>query len=243
MRTLSAKQREIHVREGLLLTVARKMFLKGGYHGMTMARIAEAMDYSKGTIYQHFACKEEILIALACQSVDTQRSLVERAAAFKGRSRERMIAIGVATEIFAVLHRGDARIFQAINAEAITQKATDEAIWRLRRSAQRTVEIILGVVRDGIAHGDLDLGESITPEELTFHLWLLGEGGKMASTSWMAPIEMGINDPFGSILRAGQALGDGVGWCPLSSEWDYEATVARIRREVFPDEFHQVQAS
>ena len=44
------------------------MLLEKGYLGLTMDRIADEAEYSKGTIYQHFTCKEEIVAALGIRS-------------------------------------------------------------------------------------------------------------------------------------------------------------------------------
>ena len=82
--TLTRKQREIQSREGRILEVARSMIVQDGYHGLSMDRIAEALEYSKGTIYQHFSCKEEILMALVNQAMERRLDLFRRAAAFRG---------------------------------------------------------------------------------------------------------------------------------------------------------------
>lgn len=75
------------------------MLVDDGYHGLNKFRIAKSLQYSKGTIYSHFSCKEEIIIALAIQTREERTDgLFRRAAAFHGRSRERMPAIGVAAE-------------------------------------------------------------------------------------------------------------------------------------------------
>ncbi len=240
MATMTRKQRELQKREDLLLDEARELLLKGGYHGLTMARVAEATAYSKGTVYQHFSCKEELIVALAAQSVTKQRDLVERAARFRGRPRERMLAVGEATELFARLHSDDARIFQIMNGEAITQKVSQESLWRMRNSANHTVSIMFGIVRDAIAQGDLTLPEGHRAEDLIFHMWLIGEAGKASVSSWLPPQEMGIRNPFASILRSTQLLGDGYGWQPLADEWDYAETQRRILSEIFPAESKKV---
>ncbi|MCP4641677.1 MAG: TetR/AcrR family transcriptional regulator [bacterium] len=240
METTVRKRRERDAREALLLDAGRKLLLKGGYHGLTMARVAEATSYSKGTVYHHFSCKEELIIALAARSYEKQRDLVDRAALFKGRPRERMVAVGEATAIFARLYPDDARIFQVVNGEAITQKASEEALRRLRDGAHHNLNVMHGILRDAVVQGDLTLRDNVPPEELVFHFWLLGEAGKAASSSWMPPQEMGIDDAFGSIMHTGTVLGDGYGWRPLSTEWDYAATLARVREEVFPRECRRI---
>ncbi|MBX7259264.1 MAG: TetR/AcrR family transcriptional regulator [Candidatus Hydrogenedentes bacterium] len=45
------------------------MPLKSGYHGLTMGRLAEAAECAKGTVYQHFSCKEDLSVALAADRV------------------------------------------------------------------------------------------------------------------------------------------------------------------------------
>ena len=132
MTGLSLKQREILNREGLVLKAAREILLKRGYHGLTMARIATAAGCPKATVYKHFPCKEEVILALATESVEVQYALVERAGTFRGRPRERMAAVAVATQLFSELYADDSRIFQVVNGEAIFQKASEKSIWRLR---------------------------------------------------------------------------------------------------------------
>lgn len=233
MKVLTPKKQEMRQREGLVLQIARTLLLDGGYHGLTMARIAETAGCSKATIYQHFGCKEEIIIALAYESVGKQHAFVERAATFGGRPRERMVGVGLATQIYASLFGEDARLFQIVNGEAITRKASEQSIWRLRSAGLRTVNVMLGIVRDAVAQADLRLPGGHTPEDLIYHFWLLGEGGKGASSSWLPPGEWGVTDPFESIIKTSQVLGDGYGWRPLSTAWDYGSTVQRLWQEIF----------
>lgn len=240
MTGLSVKQREILNREGLILKAAREILLKRGYHGLTMARIASAAGCPKATVYKHFPCKEEVILALATESVEVQYALVERAGTFRGRPRERMAAVAIATQLFAELHADDSRIFQVVNGEAIFQKASEESIWRLRRCGLRSVAVMLGIVRDAIAQGDLVLPPNHSAEDIIYNFWLLGEGGKAAPHTWLPPEELGIESPFATVIKTGSILGDGYGWRPLSTEHDYEATMDRVWREVFPSERRKV---
>lgn len=240
MSQLSIKKQEIQQREGLVLKAARDILLERGYHGLTMARIATSVGCPKGTVYKHFPCKEEVILALATESVEVQRALVERAGTFHGRPRERMLAVGVATHLFAELYADDSRIFQIVNGEAIFQKASEKSIGRLQRCGLRTVAVMQGIVRDGIAQGDLVLPLDHSAEDMIYNFWLLGEGGKAAPHTWLPPKELGIDFPFASLIKTASMLADGYGWRPLSSECDYEATIERVWLEVFPAERRKV---
>ncbi|MCA9258394.1 MAG: helix-turn-helix transcriptional regulator, partial [Planctomycetales bacterium] len=80
MKTLTRKQRELQEREARILEVSREVVVREGYHGLSMDRVAEALEYSKGTIYNHFSCKEDIILALAVQTTEKRTELFERAA-------------------------------------------------------------------------------------------------------------------------------------------------------------------
>ena len=74
----SRKERQRAERDELILRVARELLLEKGYLGLTMDRIAKATEYSKGTIYQHYSCKEEVVIALAIQTAEIRGTVRQR---------------------------------------------------------------------------------------------------------------------------------------------------------------------
>ncbi|MFQ5911568.1 MAG: TetR/AcrR family transcriptional regulator [Nitrospinota bacterium] len=242
MNTLTRKQREIKEREELILEVARRMLLEVGYLGMTMDRIAEVTEYSKGTIYQHFSCKEDIVAAFCIQTEGILLDMFERAAAFKGRSRERMVAIGQAYELFTRLHPDRFRTGQIIMAASIKAKASPEHLSRLQAIDSQIYAIMTGIVRDAVSQGDLELPEACNPGELTFGCWSLAFGAYSLILAGVPLDRLGIEDPFATVRKNCQAFLDGLAWRPLSSEWDYEKTYERIRKEVFPDEFRRAHA-
>ena len=81
MLELSAKQRELQERDEDILRVARDLVLLHGYHGMTMNQIAQESGYPKGTLYQRFVCKEDVITALAAESMNRRVDLLLKAKA------------------------------------------------------------------------------------------------------------------------------------------------------------------
>lgn len=236
MVTLTRKAREIRERELLFLEVAQRLLLERGYHGLTMDRIAEATEYSKGTVYLHFKCKEEVIIALAKRGLERRLALFERASRFPGNPRERMTAIGEASDLFTRLYAGQVRVFQIMNAEAVTQKVSEKYLTELKAIVRRTLSIILEIMHDAVGLGDLTFRDGRSPEELTFALWAITEGGYGVATGWIPLEEVGIYNPMPMVINACILLCDGYGWRPLSTESDYIALRDRLRREVFPEE-------
>jgi AcrR family transcriptional regulator len=239
--TVTRKQREVHDREGRILELAHSMIVQDGYHGLSMDRIAEALEYSKGTIYQHFSCKEEILLALVNQSMDRRLDLFRRAAAFRGRSRERIMAVGAACELFFELYPDHLHIEHTVRISSIREKASEQRRMCLESCEARCSEVVRGVVRDAVAVGDLKVSDDFGVDHLTFGLWSITFGGYSIAATSPSMTNRGIHEPLLAIRGNCIRLLDGVGWKPLSSEFDSSSIIDRIKREVFPVEFARIE--
>ncbi|WP_165485770.1 TetR/AcrR family transcriptional regulator [Frankia sp. Cppng1_Ct_nod] len=57
------------------------MIIRDGFHNLTLGRLAEEAGYSKGTLYNHFTCREDLLIELSTESarrqLDSFRSIAD----------------------------------------------------------------------------------------------------------------------------------------------------------------------
>jgi AcrR family transcriptional regulator len=241
--TQTRKQREIQQREGHILDAARKILLERGYLGLTMDRIAQAIDYSKGTVYQHFTSKEDVIAAVTIQTFETRIYLIERAATFSGRPRERMVALGEADELFFRLYPDYLRAQQIIRIGSLLAKTSDERLATIQAQRSRMLGIATGVIRDGVAQGDLNLPPGMTAEEMAFGLFSLVLGGRTLTGSRSELSVLGMVDPFRTIRQTTFLLLDGFGWRPLTTEWDYERTLRRVRQEVFPQEVQRARTA
>jgi AcrR family transcriptional regulator len=236
METSTRKQREIRQREELLLDVARGMLLELGYLGLTMDRIATATGYSKGTIYQHFTNKEDLLVAVMLQGGARRVEFFERAATLRGPTRERMTAIGVAVELFARLHPEFEQAEKVVGAGSIRAKASPERLAALEACEGRCLGITAGVARDAVAAGDLALPAGDSAEDLVFGLWALHEGAFAIEAMGLPLDRLGFSPPLSALRRAAAVYLDGWGWRPLSHEYDDAALRARITTELFAAE-------
>lgn len=234
MPTLTPKQREILDREQRILAVARPMIVREGYHGLNMDRIAEQVGYSKGTIYNHFANKEEIILALALQTVEKRVAMFRRAAEFRGRARHRMVAISVAAERFVRDFPDHFRFEQILSLDSVKEKTSEKRQSLIDGCEMQCMTILGGIVRDAMAHDELTLEEGMSPEDLIFGLWALTSGGYAIMFSSESLGQLGLGEPFGLVRRHCNALMDGYGWKPFSSEFDTDALARQIQAELFP---------
>lgn len=241
--TLTRKQREIQDREERILDVASSMIVEDGYHGLSMDRIAEALEYSKGTIYQHFSCKEDILMALVNQAMQRRVELFRRAAAFRGSSRERISAIGVAAELFFNLYPDNVHVEQAIRLNSIREKTSEQRRLCLEACEASCSEVVCGVIRDAVAAGELQVSEDFTIEHLVFGLWSITFGGHSIAMTSPSLSNLGISEPLQVIRGNCNRLLDGAGWKPLSHDIDMPGLFERIKRDIFAAEFARLGAS
>ncbi|MFK7766196.1 MAG: TetR/AcrR family transcriptional regulator [Mariniblastus sp.] len=236
MQTLTPKQQEILDRENRILEIARPMIVREGYHGLNMDRIAEEVQYSKGTIYNHFSCKEEIIIALAIQNAAKRVAMFQNAAQFKGCARHRMVAIGEAAERFVRQFPDFFQFEKILELASVREKTSEKRKSVIRGCEMQCMSVVAGVVRDAVASGDLILKANQTPEQLVFGLWSMTSGAYAIVFSADSLAHVGLGDPFQTVRDSTAALLDGHHWNPLSPEYDQEEILKKIREEVFGDE-------
>ena len=235
MGTITRKQREIREREQLLLKVARKMLIEQGYSGLSMDQLAEATEYSKGTIYQHFSTKEDLVTALAIESMERRVELFLRAEKFVGRSRERMLAIGVADEIFSRLETHHYRSEFIIKLANLGDRASTERKEALDRLESACFGSVVRIVQSGIDQGELP--KEIDPRELVYSVFTMALGTHMTALHYCPMLkEFEIHDPVKVLLSGIHILLDGFEWKPLRVDWDYGVTYQRICAEIFAEE-------
>jgi AcrR family transcriptional regulator len=237
MSTATRKQQEIRKRELMLLGIARVMLVEDGFANLGLDRLAEATDYSKGTIYQHFSSKEDLVAALAVQSCETRLDLFTRAARYPGTSRERMLALVAADEIFAQRYPHYFQSEMIIRMANLDARASSERRERLEQLEQQILKIAFGLVREGIERKDLTLARPWTPEKVTFALFCQDIGAHMAVLNYSSVVgKMGITSTSPHLLDNLNLLLDGLQWKPLSNDFDYSATVVRVTDQILTEE-------
>lgn len=219
-------------RERLVLNAARQLLGEGGYSHLTMNRLAEKSGCTRKTVYNYFANIDDVVIALCIRSTAQRADMMARAITFKGRPRERLVAMGAVTR---VLSRHQAHHELILSVNNIKEKTSPERQRELQGYEDRIITMGAGVVRDAIAVGDLELPPTLTPEQLMFSLHIMNLGT-------MALIERGfslgsfqIENPLAALEKTANLLLDDLGWRPLSHEVNWEERMHTMWREVFPD--------
>lgn len=235
MNTLTRQERRKQQREEQILDAAYEMIVAEGYWGLNLDRLAEAVLYSKGTLYQHFRSKEDILVALMARTMQARNEMFQRAVTFPGSSREKLCAISVADELFVKLYPGHFKVEALCKTNSLWEKSSEERRDQLTWREAACLTQVTAIVHQAIAQQDLTLTK-MSPEEVVFGLWSMSLGVHTLVNA-AAPLQgSGIESPYDTLHKSYNWYLDGLGWRPLSQDHDYAAVRVRIAEEVFADE-------
>ncbi|MGM0562903.1 MAG: TetR/AcrR family transcriptional regulator [Pseudomonadota bacterium] len=233
--TISRKQREILRRDQQILDAAGNILRREGFQALNMERIAQAIEYARGTVYQHYPNKEEIVAALCQRNMRVLTELLDRALQYAGQTRERMLAVMLAYELYWQLHPDDLDDFQILKSEAIRSKLSPGSQKSINETERYAINCIAALVREALKAGDLSL-DNTSPEELVFGLWAMAFGAISLHSSDIPLTELGINNPMAVARSHAGKLLDGYNWKPTSDDWDYTGTANHILKTQFAPE-------
>ena len=232
----SAKQREIQQREELLVKTAGQILLTEGIAALSMERLAEELRTAKGTIYNHYPNREELLLAMAVRAIDKRQEMFDAASMSKGSPRERMVAVGVACEIYSRNYPLFFAVEAIVRHASIWERCSEERRDFMRQREQRCMGLVAGVVRSAIAAGDLALPCGMKPEELTLSLWGLTYGSYVINATSPSLKEIGIESIYRTVRLGSLHMINGFNWQPIWSATEHDDHIEKICESVFPDE-------
>jgi AcrR family transcriptional regulator len=135
------REAQVERNRGQLLSAARRVFLKHGFHGATLDVIAEEAGFSKGVVYSQFDSKADLFLALleariaerAAQNERIVRETRDPAAAFAALVAwaERLAAVEPEWALLVLEFRTHAARDPALNARyAAAHARTVEGVGR-----------------------------------------------------------------------------------------------------------------
>lgn len=233
---LPRKQREFKQREQLILDTAQAMLHHHGYAQLTMERIAEAVEYSKGTIYNHFSSKEDLVCSLCCRCVSNLIELFKRARDYPGTTRERFSAIGIAYSLYHQLNPHDAQYIQIVKANAVREKLSEEHLRELNSLEHEITQLCMDLVNEAIAAGDISSTENHTADTIVFGFWSMLYGGALLAQSDIPLEQLGFSPAITMLWNNSQRFMDAYGWEPLCRDMDIDALFAKLCSALFAEE-------
>lgn len=237
MGTKERRQRQFEEREQRFLSAARALIHESGLLSLQMTRIAERAEYAVGTLYLHFASKEDLLLALTVEDARAHVELFQRVARWQASPRDRMFAIGVADMLFVRRHPEHFRIGQYVFTEVVWGAASAARRQALIEANDPIGEIVTGIINDAVTTRKLPL-HGLTPEQVSIGLWSLTIGTHNLVHAQGVVKDFNVSNPYRLLCRHLQTMLNGYGWKPLADLADdaaLDALIARISNELFAD--------
>lgn len=145
-----------------LLEAAERAFVRHGFNGVTMERLAEEADVSVGSIYGHFSNKDGLYVAVATRAVELFGEYLQRAYAASDSPLEQVMTAGDAYLRFHLEHPG---LFRFIAFDGVESRPSIANDAEDRVLAERLAAVLDGFRdRIGAAVACGEAGPHVDPE-------------------------------------------------------------------------------
>ncbi|MGB0732138.1 MAG: TetR/AcrR family transcriptional regulator [Pontibacterium sp.] len=224
-------------RERELLNTALDVISEIGVSNLTIEKVVAQVPYSKGTVYNHFTCKEDMLTALCNNCCREIVELFARASAFEGSSREKMMALGYGYLLHSLLNPTRFMLVISAKTDAIREKSTQQRIDENTQLEAQLLECMYGVIQGAVDAGELTLPDYMTVKEVPFTFWSTGFG--TIALLHQDVEKCGFREQLfveHEFVNNANLILDGLGWTPNSREHDWQSCIERLKQTVFAQE-------
>ena len=226
---------ELAEREANLIQAGLKLLEEEGFSQLTMDRLVARVPYSKGTVYNTFSGKEDLLLAMNNRGAGRMLDLLERGDAFRGSPRERYLAVVFAYSLYGRLYPTLFLCDVECRGPEVFEKASEKRRAEGEKLMGRMFEVCRSLA-DAEAAGDLSFAPGMSLEDCLRGTWYV-EFGCIAP--YVQSIQSGREPDFDLdrelMLHMGVYL-DGLGWKPLTKDFDYAKSWKRFGPEIFKKE-------
>jgi AcrR family transcriptional regulator len=206
MNALTRKQKEIEARHQLILNVARDLIIDQGYHGLTMERIAAEIEYSKGTIYQHFPNKESVLAGLTLRYLGLKNDIYLMACQSEMATEEKLIGMMEAT--FMLINQLPKEF--TVSQQHFNEPFRDKCKEDIHEQLDIVETSLIKLLSENLQHAPIKYGMNL--EELSFGMWALFKGGCELYFSECVKEHLNLRG-FSDLMRLQvQVYMQGLGW-------------------------------
>ena len=186
---LSLRQRQREERAALILRIAQEVFAEKGYYDASVDEIAARAGIAKGTVYLHFASKEDLLVALIAQQITEFLLQVDVVLSAQASVWERLdqIFLYVFTRI---QEQRNHVLLEQHNSMGLTKQVIEKRA-DLQAHITKALERIAMLLEEGKRNGELD-STVPTPIMVALFVTLISPNGyeHLLSSRQLSPAEL-----------------------------------------------------
>lgn len=232
MNTTARRAREFLEREQLFLQTARNIIRDSGLHALTMEKIAAETEYAKGTIYKHFANKEDLVLSLCSQALSYMVAVCEEMDHFPGSPREKLAIVAAAYQAYSESFPEEFDLIMETRSGNLREKASEQRLERLDEVDNELLDLIRHQINRAVEIGDLTIAENQTPDDICFGLWSLSFGVSVLSQASDLTRNLTLGDNRHQLFTQLSCLLDGYQWRPFTQDLDYTTVLENAEKHV-----------
>ncbi|WP_337880465.1 TetR/AcrR family transcriptional regulator [Rheinheimera sp.] len=237
---ISRKQQAIADREQELLGIAFELVKQEGFANLTMERLTKLSPYSKGTLYNHFCSREDVIVALCNAAMREELVLYRKARDFQGNSREKALAMHFA---YLLASERNPVLFNCVLTakSPFVQEKASQARTLMQQDLEKEITLLIdSLLAQAVAQQELDSPTESSLELMAFANWAMAFGGIALLLNARATHSISRLDGMNPFLFNLNTLLDGMQWRPLSTDFDYQHSWQRVAQEVFSVEMAEL---
>jgi AcrR family transcriptional regulator len=222
-------------RERVITDVAQAFIREEGIGALTIDKIVTRVPYSKGTVYSHFSCKEDLITGLCNLCVGTLADLFRLAIDFNGSSREKMMCLGIAYMLHAQADMTRFMLVITAKTPSIRSKASESRANRHLQLEAQLMGLFLGVIEEAVSDGDLVIPPHLTLPQVAFSIWSMSFGtiALLQDNLERCSVRSEL-DLERELVNHANLLLDGLGWRPLTPDHDWSCAIEQCKQRVMP---------
>ncbi|EKO3579669.1 TetR/AcrR family transcriptional regulator [Vibrio metschnikovii] len=237
MTTSERKLRERQEREQLFLMTACDMIEQDGFLNLHMAKLAKQCQYATGTLYQHFASREDLLAAIVGLKAADRTERFECIAQLEVSGRDKMLALAIADRLFQLRYPQHAKLEQYVFTEAVWENVSVAHKQKIFQSCKPIGEIVSRITQDALDCGELpDYGYHAM--DLSLAPWAQCQGHHALVNADGLLEALAVSPNSMQLYRNITMLLNGMEWQPLLSLEDnvilQKVTALKIELEKYP---------
>ncbi len=229
IKTRSGREQALAEREKLFVEATRQQLCNEGLLGIQMAAIARSCNFATGTLYHHFASKEDLLIAVCTELTGTRREYFRRVAESDLSTRDKMLGFAVAYTLFAQHHPEHFRLEQYVMTEVVWLASSTHRREQLMEATMPIGRMVESVVVDAINKGELE-DHGLAPLTFSSGQWAMSMGMHTLINAEGVLDVYALNDPYRMLMRHIQLQLNAMNWQPVVSDpFDDAALDAKVK--------------
>lgn len=198
------KEREKEHRREEILNAAQKVFFTKGLQAATMDEVAEVAELSKGTLYLYYKSKEDLYLAVMMRGMGILYSMFEPIADAQEPTVIKLVKMTEAYYEFFQKHRNYFRMFYFFQYPQFHKQVSDEMMQSCTGENQRVWSLVVRVIQQGIAEGDLR--SDINPMVMGVIVWSSANAIMTRMDTQMEYFQATMNVNLEDVLKLSNAL-------------------------------------